>query len=163
MATALKSLSDHDPNEIPDISGNSFALVVADYHTDITFPLRDAAVETLLKYGAKEEDISIHYVPGAFELTAGAHFVATSLDVNAIICLGCVIKGDTDHDKYIDHAVAQGITDLIIRHSLPISFGLLTPNTHQQAVDRSGGKHGNKGVEAAIAAIKMAQLHNSLR
>ncbi len=160
MTTALKSLSDYDPDRVPGAEGMHFGIVVAEYNNDITFALRDGCVETLLKHGANEEDIYISYVPGAFELPPGAQYMADANYCDAIICLGCVIKGETQHDEYINHAVAQGITSLSLELNKPVIFGLLTPNTHEQALARAGGKHGNKGVEAAITAIKMAALKN---
>jgi len=157
VASILKSLSDYDLNEVPSASGFRFGIVVADYHTDITFSLRDAAIKTLIKHGASESDIEEVHAPGTFELPlAAAHLLSGGKD--AVICLGCVIKGETDHDKYINHAVAKGIMDLNLEYGQPVIFGVLTPNTKQQALDRAGGAHGNKGVEAAIAAIKMVNM-----
>ena len=158
MATILKNLSSYDPNNMPDATGNRFSLVVSEYNADITFQLRDGCLKTLTNHGVKAEDISIYYVPGAFELPSGAQLVNEKINPNAIICLGCVIKGETQHDEYINHAIAKGITELSLQIKKPVIFGVLTPNTHQQAEDRAGGKHGNKGVEAAIAAIKMVKL-----
>lgn len=160
MATALKNLSDHDPEQIPSAEGMRFGIVVAEYNSDITFALRDGCMESLIGQGAVRSDIHVSHVPGAFELPSGAQFMADANYCDAIICLGCVIKGETQHDEYINHAVAQGITNLSLELSKPVIFGLLTPNTHQQAVDRAGGIHGNKGVEAAITAIKMVALKN---
>ena len=139
-----------------------FGIVVAEYNKDITFALLEGCVDTLLKHGATEADITVSYVPGAFELTTGAQYQHLANDPDAVICLGCVIKGDTDHDVYINNAVAQGITRLSLDFNKPVIFGLLTPNNHQQAVDRAGGKHGNKGVEAAVTAIKMVALQQDL-
>lgn len=159
MASGLKNLSDYDPNAVPSAAGFTFGIVVADYHTDITFPLRNGALQTLKDHGASEEQIVEVHAPGTFELPLSAmHLLENGCD--AVICLGCVIKGETDHDKYINHAVAKGIMDLNLEYSQPVIFGVLTPNTHQQALDRAGGKHGNKGVEAAVAAIKMVNLLN---
>ncbi len=158
MASSLKNLSDYNPEKIPSVEGKKFGIVVSDYNSDITFKLLEGCVETLLKHGAHENDIYVEYVPGAFELTFGAKIILDKYPVDAAICLGCVIKGETDHDKYINHAVAQGVTQLSLQTGKPVIFGLLTPNTYQQAADRAGGKHGNKGVEAAVAAIKMVVL-----
>jgi 6,7-dimethyl-8-ribityllumazine synthase len=162
MATALKSLSDYDPAAVPDATGFTFGIVVSEYNTDITFALLHACVDTLYQHGAAEKDVKVISVPGTFELTSGAQLLHTSFNPSAIICLGCVIKGETDHDKYINHAVAQGITRLSLELEKPVIFGVLTPNTLQQAIDRAGGKHGNKGVEAAVAAIKMVALKRML-
>lgn len=162
MATALKNLSSYEPDNIPSAKGLSFGLVVSEYNPDVTLKLRDGAIQTILENGGADEDIHILYVPGAFELPSGAQLIELSEGVDAVICLGCVIKGDTDHDKYINHAVAQGLTNLSLELKKPVIFGLLTTNNQQQAVDRSGGKHGNKGVECAVAAIKMADAYRQL-
>jgi 6,7-dimethyl-8-ribityllumazine synthase len=153
MASALKNLSDYDINSVPDAKGLSFAVVIAEWNENITKALATGCVNTLIKHGVSEDDIVIEYVPGAFELTLGAQLIHEKVD--AVICIGCVIKGDTKHDEYINNAVAQGLTHLSIKHNKPFIFGVLTPNTEQQAIDRSGGIHGNKGDEAAITAIKM--------
>lgn len=158
MASAINNLSDYNIDEIPNSSNLKFGIVVSSYNEQITFALRDACVETLLKHGTKENEIVLEYVPGAFELPVAAKYLAKNNSVDGVIILGCVIKGGTDHDKYINHAVAQGIMQLNLQFDIPFIFGLLTPNTEQQAKDRAGGKHGNKGVEAAVAAIKMAHL-----
>lgn len=158
MASAINNLSEYKADEIPNAQDLKFGIVVSTYNEPITFALRNACVETLLKHGAKQEQIIIEYVPGAFELPVAAKHLAKTNTVDAVIILGCVIKGGTDHDKYINYAVAQGIMQLNLQFDIPFIFGLLTPNTEQQAKDRAGGKHGNKGVEAAVAAIKMAHL-----
>jgi len=158
MASAINNLSNYNANEIPNAEHLKFGLVVSSYNETITFALRDACMDTLLKNGTKEGSIFIEYVPGAFELPVAAKHLAKQQPVDAVIILGCVIKGGTDHDKYINHSVAQGIMQLNLQFDIPFIFGLLTPNTEQQAKDRAGGKHGNKGVEAAVAAIKMAHL-----
>ncbi len=158
MATSLKNLSEYHPEEIPDTSGLSFGIVVAEWNRDITFKLLEGAVNTLQKNGVAEKDITIEIVPGSFELTAGAKYMCDSGKFNAVIALGCVIQGETRHFDFICQGVTQGITDLNIVYETPVVFGVLTTDTLQQAVDRAGGKHGNKGDEAAITAIKMAVL-----
>lgn len=160
MATALKSLSEYDPDGVPSSKGMTFGIVVSEYNTDITFRLLEGCIETLTKHGAADEDIKVAYVPGTFELPYGAKILNDGIAPDALICLGCVIKGETDHDIYINHAVAQGITNLSMSINKPVIFGVLTPNNLQQAKERAGGKHGNKGVETAIAAIKMVALGN---
>jgi 6,7-dimethyl-8-ribityllumazine synthase len=150
MATNLKNLSDYDPSQIPDGSEYTIGIIVSEYNSDITFALRDACVN--------EEAITIDYAPGAFELPVAAQTLYFGTQCDAVIVLGCVIKGDTDHDIYINQAVSQGIMNLGIELDMPFIFGLLTTNDHQQAVDRAGGKHGNKGTECAIAALKMLAL-----
>jgi 6,7-dimethyl-8-ribityllumazine synthase len=158
MATNLKNLSDYDPSQIPDGSEYTIGIIVSEYNSDITFALRDACVNALLAHNVNEEAITIDYAPGAFELPVAAQTLYFGTQCDAVIVLGCVIKGDTDHDIYINQAVSQGIMNLGIELDMPFIFGLLTTNDHQQAVDRAGGKHGNKGTECAIAALKMLAL-----
>lgn len=155
MASSLKNLSDYNSDNLPDISGKRFGLVVAEWNKEITDTLCLGAYDTLLKHGAKPENIYRNTVPGSFELTLGAQFLAQSPEIDAVICLGVVIKGETKHDDYICHAVANGITNVALKYNKPVIFGLVTTNDEQQAWDRAGGKHGNKGVEAAAAAIQM--------
>ncbi len=154
MASALKNLSEYAPANI-DISNKKIALVVSSYYEEITGVLSQGAFDTLVKEGAKEENIIIKTVPGTFELTVGAQWMAEKTEIDAVICIGCVIQGETKHFDFICHAVAQGITDIGLKFNKPVIFGVLTPNNAQQAKDRAGGKHGNKGVEAAAAAIQM--------
>ena len=119
------------------------------------------AIEALSLAGANAEKTIIKYVPGSFELTAGASLLLQNKNIDAIICLGCVIQGETRHFDFICDAVAHGITQLSIQYNKPVIFGVLTPNTMQQAIDRAGGKYGNKGFEVGIAAIKMAHLFST--
>jgi len=162
MSTLLKNLSSYNPEQIPSAKGMCFGIVVSEYNQEVTSALTKACVETLLKHGASENDIEIQYVPGSFELVLGAQFFAEYRDVDAVINLGCVIQGETRHFDFICEAVAQGIKQLGIDYNKPFIFGVLTPNSQQQALDRAGGKHGNKGVEAAIAAIKMVHLRQTM-
>jgi 6,7-dimethyl-8-ribityllumazine synthase len=155
-------LSNYDPENIPDASDFRFGIVVADWNKEITWSLLDATVKTLLKHGVSEKDIIIKHVPGSFELTLGAQFLAEYDDPDAVICLGCVIQGETPHFTYICQSVTQGITTLNMEYNIPFIFGVLTTLTERQAMDRSGGKFGNKGDEAAITAIKMASLQREL-
>ncbi len=163
MASSLKNLSVYKEEQIPSLESYAFGFVVADWNEDITLTLYQGALDTLLKHGAKEENIHIIQVPGAFELPQGARFLISNHKLDAVICLGCVIKGETSHNEYINHAVAHGLTNLGLSTGIPCTFGLLTPNDHQQAVDRAGGKYGNKGVEAAITAIRMAELKKNTK
>ncbi|MGB0930472.1 MAG: 6,7-dimethyl-8-ribityllumazine synthase [Chitinophagales bacterium] len=171
MASNLKSLSDYDLNAVPNAKGYRFGIIVTDYHTDITFALFDGCRQALLQHGVLAEDIEEYHVPGTYELPYAARLMQEVQypHVDAIICLGCVITGETRHDEYINQAVANGIMQLNLRKNdsgsstvCPVIFGVLTPQTHQQAKDRAGGKYGNKGVETAIAAIKMAVLKNQV-
>ena len=155
MATSLKNLSTYDMSNIPDAEGLHFGIVVSEWNFEITGALAQAAVDTLEKHGVESSDIILKYVPGSFELSVGAQFVAEYADVDAIITIGCVIRGETPHFDYICQAVAQGITNVSLDYNVPVIFGVLTTDTLEQATDRAGGKHGNKGVEAAITAIKM--------
>ncbi|QQS51461.1 MAG: 6,7-dimethyl-8-ribityllumazine synthase [Bacteroidota bacterium] len=158
MATALKNLSDFNPQLMPDASGMKIAIVVAEWNEAITFALRDGAVNTLLKHGVKPDDIAVEHVPGTFELTAGAKALAQTGRFDAVIVLGCVIQGETRHFDFICQGVTQGITQLNLNFDMPFIFGVLTTDNQQQAIDRAGGKHGNKGDEAAYTAIKMVDL-----
>jgi len=159
MATQLKNLSDFSHTTVPDGSTYHFAIAVAEWNAEVTGALYNGALATLQQHGVKEENIISVAVPGSFELTAAAEILLNKHpQLDAVICLGCVIQGDTKHFDFICDAVAQGITQVGIKHSKPVIFGVLTTNDQQQAIDRAGGKHGNKGDEAAITAIKMAEL-----
>lgn len=162
MASALKNLSDYNAETVPTAEGMRFAVVVSEWNTEVTEALYNGAKETLLKFGAKEEDVVRRNVPGSFELTLGAQLMAERKEFDAVICIGVVIQGETKHFDFICDAVSKGITDLNMKYNLPVIFGVLTPNTMQQALDRAGGVHGNKGDEAAITAIKMAALKKEL-
>lgn len=139
-----------------------FGIVVSEWNTEITEALYNGTKDTLLKFGTDSGSIIRRNVPGSFELTLGAQLLAERKEFDAIICIGVVIQGETKHFDFICDAVAHGITELNIKYSIPIIFGVLTPNTYQQALDRAGGVHGNKGDEAAITAIKMAALKKEL-
>jgi len=156
MSTA--NLSVYNPESVPDASEMRFGVVVSDWNREVTWSLLEGAVNTLKEYGATDNNIVVKHVPGSFELTLGAQFLAEYDDFDAVICLGCVIQGETPHFTYICQGVTQGITQLNLEYNIPIIFGVLTTNTHQQAIDRAGGKLGNKGDEAAVTAIKMAAL-----
>jgi 6,7-dimethyl-8-ribityllumazine synthase len=155
MATSLKSLSQYSDKNLVDISSKKFGIVVSEWNDQVTESLFSGAVDTLLLHGAKKENIFRKNVPGSFELTLGAQWLAELEEIDAVICLGCVIQGETRHFDFICDAVAHGITHVGMKFNKPVIFGVLTPDTLQQALDRAGGKHGNKGDEAAITAIKM--------
>ena len=163
MASALKNLSQYDENNMPDAKDLIFGIVVADWNEKITHALYEGCYETLLKHGAQADNIHTIQVPGSFELTVGARMLAGRHNRDAVTCLGCVIKGETSHNEYINQAVAQGLTNLGLTSGRPFVFGLLTPNDEQQALDRAGGKHGNKGVEAAVTGLRMAALRQELK
>lgn len=162
MATALKNLSSYDASNMPDASDLKFGIVVSDWNANITHALYEGCMETLKEQGTPEDHIEIIQVPGAFELTAGARLLLGRYTLDAVICIGCVIQGETKHNEYINNAVASGLTSLGIGSGIPCIYGVLTPNTEQQGLDRAGGKHGNKGVEAAATAIRMAHLKKSM-
>ena len=158
MASALKNLSTYDENHLPSGEEMSIGIVVSDWNKAITHALYEGCYKTLVKHGVKEDQIHTLQVPGSFELPVGAKILAGAEKTDAVICLGCVIKGETTHNEYINHAVAMGLTNLSIASGKPFIYGVLTPNDEQQAKDRAGGKYGNKGVEAAITALRMAGL-----
>ena len=162
MASALKNLSTYDKSNMPDISGMKFGIVVADWNANITHALYQGCFDTLIKHGASADDIKTIQVPGAFELPTGAKMLMSGEKVNAVVCIGCVIQGETKHNDYINNAVAMGLTTLGVASGIPVIYGVLTPNDEQQARDRAGGKYGNKGVEAAVTAIRMAALKKGL-
>ena len=155
MSTLHKNLSSFSTDALPDVSDKTFAVLVSEWNDAITYALADGAIATLKKYGVKEEQIIRHTVPGSFELPLAAQKMALQDTVDAVICLGCVIQGETPHFDYVCQAVALGIKDVALKYDKPVIFGVLTTDTLAQAQDRAGGKHGNKGDEAAITAIKM--------
>jgi len=158
---ATKNLSAYDLSSVPEGTDMKFGIVVSEWNYEITGALANGAVETLKKHGVKEDDILVNHVPGSFELTLGGQFFAEYTDVDAIILLGCVIQGETRHFDFICQGVAKGATDLNIKYNLPVIFGVLTTENQQQALDRAGGRLGNKGDEAAVTAIKMVSLQKS--
>lgn len=139
-----------------------FVIVQAEWNAEITDNLCIGAYDTLLEHGVRKEDIVVYKVPGAYELPTGAQWAAEYLKPTAIITLGCVIQGETRHFDFVCEAVSQGVKDVSLKYNKPVIFGLLTDNTIQQSRARAGGKHGNKGVEAAVTAIKMAALQKVL-
>ena len=162
MSDKKKNLSEYDIHAVPDATDMRFGILVSEWNDEITFELCRGAIDTLKKHGAKDKNIDIHYVPGSFELPLGAQYVAQTGKVDSVICIGCVIQGETRHFEFICNAAADGITNVGLRTDIPVIFGVLTPDTWQQAKDRAGGKHGNKGDEAAITAIKMVHLRRNL-
>lgn len=159
MATSLKNLSSYDSNAVPDGKGKRVGIVVSEWNTSITGSLLNGAVETLIKFGVNEDDIVVERVPGSFELTYGAKTLIENANVDGVIVLGCVIQGETPHFTFVCDSVTQGTTNLNIKYNVPVIFGLLTTNTLEQARARAGGRHGNKGDEAAITVLKMIALN----
>jgi len=158
MSSGDKNLSEFLAKNLPDVSEKKFAIVVSEWNQDVTDALYEGAYNTLLNYGAKAQNIVRAEVPGSFELSLGAQKMAQKAEIDAVICLGCVIQGETKHFDFICHAVAQGITNVSLKYDKPVIFGVLTPNNQEQALARAGGIHGNKGDEAAFTAIKMLGL-----
>lgn len=157
------NLSDYNPAEVP--AGNEYAVgvVVAEWNREITDALAQGALNTLREHGVKEENIRLVHVPGSFELTTGADLMLKNdKELDAVICIGCVIQGETRHFDFICEAVSQGITNVALKHEKPVIFSLLTTNNMQQALDRAGGRHGNKGVEGAVTALKMIKMQKEL-
>lgn len=159
---ATRDLSEYDHTTVPDAGGMRFGIVVADWNTEITGALLTGAVKTLRQHGVSEDDIVIRHVPGTFEVTLGAQWLAEYDDLDGVICLGCVIQGETPHFTYICQGVTQGITQLNLDYNIPFIFGILTTLDLRQARERSGGRHGNKGDEAAVTAIRMAALQREM-
>jgi 6,7-dimethyl-8-ribityllumazine synthase len=158
MSTAHHNLSTYNPNSISDAKDMAFGIVVSEWNNNITNALLEGVVETLKKHGAEEENIHIEKVPGSFELIYGANQMMDFYDVDAVIALGCVVRGETPHFDYVCMGVTQGIAQLNATGDIPVIYGLITTNTMEQALERCGGIHGNKGVECAIAAIKMVNI-----
>jgi 6,7-dimethyl-8-ribityllumazine synthase len=158
MASNLRNLSSYDPASVPAGNDMSIGLVVSEWNSDVTKALEEGAVSTLLEHGVLAENIQVRYVPGSFELPLGGQFLIESAHPDAIILLGCVIQGETRHFDFICNAVSNGCMDLGLKYGLPVIFGVLTTQNLEQALDRAGGRHGNKGTEAAITALKMVEL-----
>lgn len=162
MATAYQNLSEYDASKVPSAEDMHFGIVVAEWNYEITSALCKGAIDTLIKHGVDEKNITVRYVPGSFELTSGSKTMAESIDADAIIALGTVVQGETPHFDYVCQGVTYGISELNLSFDIPFIFGVLTTDTMQQAIDRAGGKHGNKGDEAAITAIKMVAFRRGL-
>ena len=159
MATKNTNLSFFNKEEVPNAKGLTFGIVVSEWNANITDSLFKGAYDALIECGVNIGDIRKYNVPGSYELVFGAK-VAAKAKPNAIICLGSIIQGETKHFDFVSNAVAIGVKDLNIQLNIPVIFGVLTDDTMEQAINRSGGKHGNKGTEAAITAIKMAVLNS---
>lgn len=156
MSSQDKNLSEF--GLVPQIPGARIGIVVSEWNTEITGALQKGALEILAQAQVKGDSISQLLVPGTFELALGAQKLASRSDIDAVVCLGCVIQGETKHFDFICNAAANGIMNVGLKFDKPVIFGVLTPNNMQQALDRAGGKHGNKGGEAAYTALKMLTL-----
>jgi 6,7-dimethyl-8-ribityllumazine synthase len=163
MATELHNLSSYDHGSVPSGEGKRIGIVVSEWNRPVTGNLLEGTVQTLLKFGVNEKDIVVEYVPGSFELTFGAKKLIENADIDGVIVIGCVIQGETPHFTFVCDSVTQGVTELNIRYNIPVIFGLLTTNTLEQAKARSGGRHGNKGDEAAITLLKMVALNEKYK
>ena len=161
MATKNQNLSAYDIESVPSAAGMKFGIVVSEWNSNITGALLEGAKATLLKNGANENDIRVMTVPGSFELVYGATQM-TKTDVDAVIAIGCVIRGDTPHDRYICKGVTYGLARLNAVQDKPVIYGLITTLDMQQAEERAGGKHGNKGDECAVTAIKMVDFKRNI-
>jgi len=155
MASSEKNLSSYSEKNVKDMSQMVFSIVVSEWNESVTEALYQGAHDTLRANGVAKENIIRKDVPGSFELPLAAQWSAEKEDIDAVICLGCVIQGETRHFDFICDAVAHGVKDVNLKYNKPVIFGVLTTDNQQQALDRAGGKHGNKGDEAAITAIKM--------
>lgn len=160
MATSSHNLSKYNPHQLPSAEKYRFTIFVSEWNAEITESLLEGCLEVLKTHNCPMENIEVYHVPGSYELAQAANIYLSNISQkpDAIICLGCVIRGETPHFEFISQAVSQGIKDVSLKHNIPIVFGVLTDNNIAQSRERSGGKHGNKGVEAAITAIKMASL-----
>ena len=162
MATAGKNLSAIEKENTPSATLFNFGIVVAEWNDEITSALAKGAKDALLELGASSRNVHVHQVPGSFELPLGAKLLIESGKFDAIIAIGSVIQGETRHFEFVCQAVAQGVKDVSLQTGVPVIFCVLTDDTMVQAKARSGGKHGNKGVEAAVAAVKMAHMRHKL-
>lgn len=160
MATALTNLSSYNLQSVPDGTSFKIHLVVSQWNETITSDLKEGAINTLLKNNVQQANIKVSYVPGSFELIYGTK-KAQSFDPDAVIAIGSIIQGQTKHFDFVCQAVSQGIKDLNVQSEVPVIFCVLTDHNLKQAQDRSGGKYGNKGVEAAVAALKMIQFRHT--
>ena len=159
---ATRDLSYYDPSGVPDASEMRLGIAVPDWNSEGTHSLLNGAVQTLKRHGVTDDNIIVRHVPGTFELTLGSQWMAEYEDLDGVICLGCVIQGETPHFTYICQGVTRGITQLNLDYNIPFIFGVLTTLNLEQALDRAGGKHGNKGDEAAVTAIRMAALQRQM-
>ncbi len=161
MATALKNLSEYSKETIPNGADFKIGIVVSEWNDSITNNLFEGAKQTLLENGVPEENILIRHVPGAFELPMASQWMLDATDVDGVLAIGVVIQGETKHFDFVCQGTTDGLMKVMLEYNSPISFCVLTDNTLQQSIDRSGGKHGNKGVECAVALLKMIALKKS--
>ena len=163
MATVDRNLSEYNKELIPDGSQFKIGIVISEWNSQITDNLAKGAIDTLISNQVTSDNIHIRYVPGTFELPLGAQYLCEYLDLDGVIAIGTVIQGETKHFDYVCEGATKGLTDVNLKYNTPVSFCVLTDNNIQQSIERSGGKHGNKGVECAIACLKMIALKKDLR
>ncbi|MCL1851140.1 MAG: 6,7-dimethyl-8-ribityllumazine synthase [Bacteroidetes bacterium] len=157
------NLSQH--GDVPELKNKNvkIGIVVSDWNKTITGALKEGALAFLCEVGIAKEQIIVHSVPGSFELPSGVSMLLnTDISIDAVICLGCVIQGETRHFEFISQAVANGIMRVSLDYGVPVIFGVLTCDTMEQAQERAGGKHGNKGIEAAYTCLKMLELQEKI-
>ena len=162
MATKNKNLSAYNIDEVPNGADFKIGIVVSEWNHNITGNLLQGAVDALVKNGVNKNNIEIVYCPGTYELPLTAQLLLENTNVDGIIAIGSVIQGETRHFDFVCEATAQGVKDVGLKYNKPVIFCVLTDNTMQQAIDRSGGRHGNKGIECAIACLKMVDIKHSL-
>ena len=156
------NLSDFDPKSVPNGKGYRIGVIAAEWNPEVTNAMCQGAIDTLRKHGVLKKDLTVLRVPGTFELTTAADLLLNRTLVDAVICIGCVIQGETRHFEFICQAVSQGLTNVAIKHGKPVIFSVLTCDTMQQALDRAGGRHGNKGIEGAVTALKMVNIDRNI-
>lgn len=163
MATVDNNLSEYNKESIPNGADFKIGIVVSEWNDDITFNLLKGARQTFEENGVKPENIIVKYVPGTFELPLACQFLLEAdEDIDGVVAIGCVIQGETKHFDFVCQGATQGIMATQMEYNTPISFCVLTDNNRQQSIDRSGGKHGNKGVECAVACLKMIAFQEEL-
>lgn len=162
MATINQNLSDYESENVPNGAKYTLAIIRSEWNGDITNNLADGAESALLDNGVLQENIIRVDVPGAYELPLAAQWLANKTEIDAVVCIGTVIRGETAHFDFVSQAVSQGVKDVSLKTNKPVIFGVLTDDTKQQSIDRSGGIHGNKGIEAGISALKMLGLKDQI-
>jgi 6,7-dimethyl-8-ribityllumazine synthase len=161
MATAFRNLSEYNKDLVPNGADFKIGIVVSEWNDSITLNLLKGAKQALLANGVLEENILVRFVPGAFELPLAAQYLCEYTQVDGVVAIGVVIQGETKHFDFVCEGTTQGIKDVNLKYNIPVAFCVLTDNTMQQSIDRSGGIHGNKGIECAIACLKMIELKKS--
>ncbi|MDP2187450.1 MAG: 6,7-dimethyl-8-ribityllumazine synthase [Sphingobacteriaceae bacterium] len=162
MATALKNLSEYEAFELKNAAKYRIGIVTAEWNEHITSALEQGALEVLRQQGIEAKNVKAVSVPGSYELPLAAQWLHKEFKADAVIAIGCLIKGETPHFEYISDSVAHGLMELNLKHNIPFAFGVITVLTEQQALDRAGGIHGNKGTEAAVTVLRMLQLKEGL-